>query len=40
MVGGGVLRYVGRWCLYKPMLRHPFPLRDQSKDYSIDYSIV
>jgi hypothetical protein len=25
----GVVRYWGKGCLSRPMLRHPFPLRDQ-----------
>ena len=30
--GGGVVRCGGRGCLRRPMLRHPFPLRDQPHD--------
>jgi hypothetical protein len=30
--GGYVVRYGGRGCLCRPMLRHPSPLRDQSQD--------
>jgi hypothetical protein len=30
MFGGGVVRYGGMGCLSGPMLRHPFPLRDQA----------
>ena len=29
MFYGGVVRYGGRGCLSGPMLKHPFPLRDQ-----------
>jgi hypothetical protein len=32
MFGGGVVRCGGRECLHGPMLRHPFPLRDQSQN--------
>jgi hypothetical protein len=32
MFGGCVVRYGGRGCLGGPMLRHPFPLRDQPQD--------
>jgi hypothetical protein len=32
MVGGCIVRCGGRGCLSGPMLRHPFPLRDQPYD--------
>ena len=32
MFGGGTVRSRGRECLFRPMLRHPFPLRDQPHD--------
>ena len=30
MFGGGEVWCGGKWCLRRPMLRHPFPLRDRS----------
>jgi hypothetical protein len=32
MFYGGVVRNGGRGCLCGPMLRHPFPLRNQPQD--------
>jgi hypothetical protein len=32
MFYGGVVRYGRRGGLSRPMLRHPFPLRDQPQD--------
>jgi hypothetical protein len=32
MFGECIVRYGGRGCLRGPMLRHPFPLRDQPQD--------
>jgi hypothetical protein len=37
--GGGVVRCGGRGHLRGPMLRHPFPLRDQPQD-SIEQSLI
>ena len=31
------VRYGRRGYLSRPMLRHPFPLRDQPQDYRIEY---
>jgi hypothetical protein len=35
MLGECVVRYGGRGCLLGPMMRHPFPLRNQPHDNCI-----